>query len=710
MDGLLMKSDFDIAKQFRKHLKTTKDGLASQYQNTRDCQAFYAGDLMDFWIGAASTDSAGVKKRAMVQINKVKPYVNAVKGFMAQNRRKAKYSARINGDKIQVIYSDYANGMADYVRRNTYADQKETQQDGDMLINGYGVMQTAMTYTNGQSTTSPNGQIKMGRVDPEQYGWDPFAKESGLMDRRWDFIEEIYALDDALNLFQDAKDDDFESADDSQLSGGEGGYKFYARGGRYNKIKETSIDWSDEKTEMVKVYFYEWYEYETFYRADNPLAKIQDPRLQAIFLAHLEVIAQEQDIDDDFSFDPKAAMWTFNDEVKKKLEKLFGNKAEIYEFRRKVFYSAVISKDHVFTKYRNPCQQGFTRKVKTGDYDAKNKIWTGMVNSMKEPTLYYNKGLTELMFIIGANSKGGVYIEEDAVDDHAKFEQQYAKTDAVIQVAPGALAAGKIQAKKEAHAVTGYEQIIQLMGTDIQDVTGIDRAFLGSSENKDETGILNRQRIRQVVSSLACYFDSITLYSIEHAQLLLGFMKIFAENNDGSLFSIQGQDGKAQFLQISKDKLISEYDTNIEEAPQSPEEKQQFAQILVTMADKLITVDPQSAKVLYAMAAKYLPLDSQDQQKVTQLLVPQQGEINPQMVAQMHDMLTKLTSQAAQVELAEKMSKANANNARAKLDTAKIPVEAANIRQKDAAAFHQVHEALLDEYVAKNDPHPQATV
>lgn len=719
-----MKSDFDITKQWKKHLKSTKDGLSAQYQNTRDCQAFYAGDLIDFWIGAAATDSAGVKKRAMVQINKVKPYVNAVKGFMAQNRRKPKYSARVNGNKIQEIYSDYANGLSDYVRRNTYADQKETQQDGDMLINGYGAIETAMTYTNGQSTTSPNGQIKTGRLDPESYGWDPFAKETNLMDSRWVFSEAIYALEDALDLFQDAKDDDFESADDQQLSGGDGGYKFYARGGRYNKIKETSIDWSDETTEMVKVYFYQWYEYETFYRCDNPLSKIQDPRLLIVFAKHLDVIAQEQDIDDEFAFDPKSPMWTLNDETKKKLEKIFGESIEIFEYRRKAYYSAVISKDHIFTKFRNPCQQGFTIKFKTGDYDAKNKIWTGMVNSMKEPTLYYNKGLTELMFIIGSNSKGGVYIEEDAVDDHAKFEQQYSKTDAVIQVAPGALGAGKIKAKKEEYSLTGYENIIKQMGTDIQDVTGIDRAFLGSSENKDETGVLNRQRIRQVVSSLACYFDAITLFSIEHAQLLLGFMKIFAENNDGSLFSIQGQDGKAQFLQISKDKLISEYDINIEEAPQSPEEKQQFAQILVGMADKLLSVDASTAKVMYAMAAKYLPLDSQDQQKVTQLLSPQQDEINPQMVMQMHQMLQQLTSQQAQTELAEKQSKATLNNAKAaetqaripeiaaktNLDTAKINEVGASVIQKKAAAFHQVHEAMLDEYVAKNDPHPQATV
>lgn len=702
-----MKTDREIAKQFKKHLKITKDGLISQYQNTRECFAFYAGDFADMWVGVASTDQFGVKKRSMVQINKVKPYVNAVKGFMAQNRRKPKYSARINGDKIQQVYSGYANGMGDYTRRNTYADQKETQQDGDMLTVGYGVMESAMTYTNGKSTTSPNGQIQMDRIDPESYGWDPYAKSTNLMDRRWDFIEEIYALDDALDLFQDSKEDDFESADDNKLSGGEDGYRFYARGGRYNKIKESSLDWSDQETEMVKVYFYQWYEYETFYRCDNPLLAAKNPLIAAIFGQQLDLIAQSQkDPNDDFAFNPKLDIWTLDADTKEEVEKLFAD-IEIHEFRRKCFYSAVVSKEHVFTKYKNPGHQGFTRQVKTGDYDAKNRIWVGIVNSLKEPTLYYNKGLTELMYIIGSNSKGGVLIEEDAVDDIQKFEQQWAKTDAVIEVAPGAISNNKIKAKKEEYSLTGYENIISLMNSDTQDSVGIDKSFLGSSENKNDTAMLNRQRIKQVQSLLACYFDSATLYSIEQARVVLGFMRIFAENNDGSLFSIQDQNGKEIFLKISKDKLIDEYDINVEESPQTSEEKQEFAIVITGIAEKILPIDPTLAKAVYALALKYLPLDPEDQQAITQLLTPQGGQITPQQSQQMQQMIKQLTSLAAQAELAEKQSKANLNNANAKLATAKLDEVSATVTQKKADAFHQVHEAMLDEYVAKRDPTPQ---
>ena len=189
-----MQTDAQIVEQFKKHLAVTKDGLSRQYKNTEECQAFYAGDFMDFWIGGLTTDQYGVKKRAMVQINKVKPFVNAVKGFMAQNRRGTKFEARVNANKLQEAYSSYANGLHTFLRSKAYADQIETQQDGDMLINGYGAVETALTYTNGRSTTDPNGQVAMGRLDPLSVGWDPFAKDTNLLDARWVFYEQVYDM------------------------------------------------------------------------------------------------------------------------------------------------------------------------------------------------------------------------------------------------------------------------------------------------------------------------------------------------------------------------------------------------------------------------------------------------------------------------------------------------------------------------------------
>lgn len=706
-----MKSDAEIIIQFKKHKKSSQRGLSRQYENFQLCQSFYAGDIMDYRDNIQFTNQLGMRKRAMVQFNKVKPYVNVVKGFMAQNRRKAKYEASMQASKQQELYSMYANAMHDYCRYKAHADQIETQQDGDMLIGGIGAIETAMTYGEGYASSDPNGQIIKGKLDMTQVFWDPFAKETNLLDARWVGYEKDYALDDALDLFEDSEEDDFEEATDDDMDD-DGGYTWYARGGRYNKIKAANYDWTDERAGMVKVYFYQWVENEDFYRAHNPIYTFQNP--QAVMLAGLQLkqLATEEDLEDEndaFAFDPTAEILTFGSDMKAKLEKIFGDNLEIYKFKRKCFYTAVLSGNHIFTKYRSLSSSGFSVKFKTGDYDAKNKIWTGMVNSMKEPVLYYNKALTELMFTIGANSKGGVMVEKSAVEDIADFEQKWAKTDSVLEVEDGSLSGGKIKSKRDGYIPSGNEVLVQLSDSAISDANGIDKTFLGSSENKQETGILHRQRIRQVCAALACYFDSITLYQMEDARLMLDYMRVWAENNVDGTFRLLGPDGRNTFLQISADKLAADYDVQIMEAPQTPEEKQEYAQIMTTIADKLLPADPQSAKMIYAMAIKNMPLEPEDIQQITQLLVPQQGQIDPQQFLAMQKQLQAVMGEMQQLQL-------KAQEAKIAVDTAKATDLVAQSHERIVNAHKVGEEALRtgieNRIMMQNgyDPAPQVKI
>ena len=64
-----------------------------------------------------------------------------------------------------------------------------------------------------------------------------------------------------------------------------------------------------------------------------------------------------------------------------------------------------------------------------------------------------------MLYVIASNSKGGVIMEEGATSDLAKFEQQYAKTNGVVEVLSGALSGGKIRDKAQAALPTGFENI-----------------------------------------------------------------------------------------------------------------------------------------------------------------------------------------------------------------------------------------------------------
>lgn len=694
-----MKSNLEITEQHKKHIKEARTGLSSQRANTNKCRAFDAGDYSEYTDKIQFRDTDGNKKRATVQFNQLQTYTNAVTGFLAQNRRKPAYNARVMESQPQQFYSKYCNVLSEHCRAKMNAPQVETQQDRDLITCGIGVVETALSYGEGYASTSANGEILMMCVDLDDYDYDPSARQTNLMDRRWDNVRKIYHMDDALEMFDDSKEADFEEQSDKNESAYQQDSDL---GGSYDRVK---YDWSDKKENMVNIHFYQWYDIEAFYRADNPMRAMQSPEAQHGAMMALEAIANETGDED---FDPRADILAFSSETKDKLEEIFGEFIQCEKFRRKVFYTSVLSGDKVFTAFKSE-HQGFTRKIKTGKFDAKNKIWTGLVNPMMEPQKYYNKFLTELIFVIAVNSKGGVIIESDAVEDIEEFEDQYARTDSVCVVMPGAVSNGKIMPKRLAFQPTGYEQLIQLAGSAISEVAGIDKSFLGSSENKLDTATLQRQRIRQVVSSLACYVDSIVLFQKDHALLMLDLMRVYAQNNEGEMFRLTGDDSEEMHTTIQSRHLEPEFDVSIEEAPVTPEERDEMANKLTLMGDKyLMAQQPQKADACYAMAAKYMNLDHDDLTTLTEQITGNQ-QVDPAYVKQLEAKVQELTNGITGAEVKKLTAEATKLGTESALNQEKLADVRAGTHQKAADTTKKLEEADAIHTETKfAKAHPQA--
>jgi hypothetical protein len=691
----------DVAA-LKKQRRISQTGLASQYENTMTAIEFYNGDTMSYEDRIQFVDDFGNRKRALVQFNKIQPNVEAVVGFMAQNRRQARYIARLNGSEEQALYSKYMNALYDFHRENTNADHLETEQDADMMINGYGAIDTDLSYIVGNATTDPNGEIIKVKLDPMRVGWDPAARGKNLIDARWAYYWEDYNLQDALSLFQGSKKDDFEAVDDSQTS--DTGYVYNPWGGLYDKIKlENTVEWASEDEDMVRVYNHQWFEYETFYRADNPLyatTSIEDAMFIQMRLEEILAQVKEEyngpegmETEDMFTFDPTAEVLTFNEKVKRLLVQGFDDMIKPVALKRKCFYTAVVSGTHEFTRFKSICQQGFSIKFKTGIYNASKNIWTGMVNAMMQPAEYHNKALTELMFTIASNSKGGVMVEEDAVEDVSEFEDSYAKTNSVIIVNSGALSGGKILPKASPAVPTGLESIITLSDAAIS-FNGVDPAFMGNIEKIDQSGVLYKRRIRQVISKFARFFDSITLAQKEDARLCADLIRVWVENNNGQWIRITGEDRKDEFLVINEDKMAAEYDVSIQEAPQTPEDKQETAALLGTYADKLAMTNPAAANAFYAESLAMLPtLDMDARNRLTQSLQPQDGKVDPAYVKQLEEQLQALMSEAAQIDNAKKAADAKYSEARAAQTLANIEATKAKAPQLQAQTLKTMEEA-----------------
>lgn len=676
-----MKSKKKIAEQFKYHYDVTKSGLKSQYRHIQECRAFYAGDYMsykdDYAFGRGSS-----RRLKEVSFNRVKPYVNSIVGFMAQMRRKPDYQARLTDNEQQKALSDYINGFSDYSRENSNSDQIETRQDMDMVIGGIGVTDTVVSEKMGFATRDPNGEVIDERVDPLHVGYDPLCSEPNLLDSKWVYRTKEFDVEEAEKLFN-ASEEDFDTAkEDSDISN----FDFNPYGGIQDKI---GYEWADARRKLVRVHFYQWFEVENYYRIENPLLEIDDPNL-ALSLSQAFEQVEVEESDEMFAFDSSAKILVITQDNKaqvKELFELYGLTFNPVTAKRKVFYTAILSGDKVFDAYKSPSQQGYTLKFKIGDRDDVNKIYTGVVASMRDPQRYYNKSLTELLLIIANNSRGGVIYEESAVDNIREFEAKWAMVNSAVKVNDGALSGGRIQPKATPQQPTGYENILTLSGQGLGQVTGIDESFFGAIAGGNETAMLQRQRIKQATTVLACYFDSISLYAKEKARLMITYMRLLAEVSDGSLFSVSDDDGNSIFEVLSPDFFVDEYDVKIGEAPETPVQKEYYTQTLIGMAQSMQAIGDQKYLQLYAQAVKYMSISNREKNQLNQILIGSQQfseEQVQQIIQPLQQRLQALQGQGAQVQLANTLADINKKKADVEKIASEIKKNSADYKKTEA--------------------------
>ncbi len=338
-----MISDSELIKQWKDHKKRTTRGLAYQYKMAREEDAFWVGDKM--YYSASVTDG---RRKAMVIFNKIKPFVSAVRGFMIQMRRKPEYMARIEEEQEQQQRTEYMNGISDYARDNANADQIESAQDQDMLICGYGAVETNLLWER-----DPNGEIAWERIDPLDVGWDPMARAGNLLDAMWVFRVKKYTKEEALDLFPGSDEEDFQSSDGNTTNA-----QFFPNGGVVDKI---AFDTDNSEHGLVNVFYYQWWEREKYYRCKNPIYDLPDPQLVNLLANGLKIlkdkradVSDEYQVEDLFSFDPTGEYLVMNNQVKNDVTAFFmrfGIELEVVENVRRCYYTAILSGDKIFTKF-----------------------------------------------------------------------------------------------------------------------------------------------------------------------------------------------------------------------------------------------------------------------------------------------------------------------------------------------------------------------
>ena len=656
-----MLSDAALLKQYEADCDAANNAMALQHKNAQECHSFFAGDVMYY-----NSDIQEKGSNREVIFNKVKPYVETVVGTMIQIRRKPDYSARIMDNQAMQAYSEYMNCLSDWARKGANIDQIETQQDREMLITGYGATDTNIGYEN-----DPNGKVVAECLRFDDVFWDSMAQATNLLDARWVRRRKPFTKAEAEERFKDTPIDEFEA-----YTGMESASQYYPDGGEYDKIQPGGVT----ELDLVEVNYYQWWELQPYWRCENPAGKIEDPEQQAEFKAMLGAIqesryeASDTDAQEDlFSYEAEDEYLTLTPQQYSDVKRLcqeYGVKPDAIQQKKKCYYTALITSKNVLRKFKSPNQEGFTIKFKTANYDPVSRLWYGMVQSLRNPAEYANKAMTEMLKIIAATSKAGVMYEEDAVDDPARFEQQYATTQAAIKVAAGALSGGKIQPKGQPAMNSGYDAILQYANSSMSEVSGISKEFMGTAQNKQVAALLESQRINQVLATLATYFDSIALYQLEHARMMVTFLRMLAQNSEGRLIRLVGQDGAQKYTMMSEQNLVDEYDIDISETPTTPAQKEQTTQIMIDFATNM----QQMGQNMWPVVVKYLPIKPSDQQELIKAMQPDPAAIQAQQ-------------QDKQVQQALNMAMIEGTKAKAAADLARSQLSAADIKARTAETF-----------------------
>lgn len=604
-----MLSDLDLLKQYDQHVQESDSQMRRQHSEAQDDHAFTAGDSMNY---TASVEDKG--SRAEVIFNKVKPYIEVVVGTMIQIRRKSEYSARVMEYEAMQQFSEYMNCLSDTFRKKANLDQIETLQDREMLITGYGAVDTNVGYE-----TDPNGTIVAECLRFDDIFFDPLAQATNMLDGRFVRRRKPYSRQEAEERFSDTPIGEFEA-----YTGMRGASQYYPDGGEYDKIQPDGTNDLD----LVQVNYYQWWELQPYWRVENPANSIEDPALKSEFVELLTNIEQARYDDSNDDDKEDAERYSPTDEYLclspqqysdvKRLCDEYGIKPVGVKQNKKAYYTALITDKTVMRKFKSPAQDGFTIKFKTANYDPVNRLWYGMVRSLKKPAEYANKALTEMLYIIASTSKAGVLYEEDAVTDPRRFEEQYATTKAAIRVNSGALSAGKIQPKGQPAMQTGYESVLQYANDAFPEVAGVSKEFMGTATNKNVSALFETQRINQVLASLATYFDAISLYQLEHARMMVTFIRQLAQNSQGRLIKIIGQDGAQRYDQLTEQRMVDEYDIEISEAPTTPAQREQTTQIMIDFADKMGAL----GQNIYPAIVKWLPIKEADKQQLMKAITP----------------------------------------------------------------------------------------
>jgi hypothetical protein len=529
-------SDSALLEQVKRHKRESDKHLGSWREDARLCYSFKAGEQWN----AEEKSELEANLRLPVVFNRVDPMVEAVGGSEINNRQQVQYVPRQVGDSG---VNEVLTGAADYFRDNCDAEDEESDAFMDVVVCGVGVTETYLDYID-----NPEGMALIERRDPLSMRWDPAAKKRNLTDKKWVQREEWQDVAEIKQKWPEKADDIAASSSDGWADE-DGKPHDNALAFLYEKDNTGK----DQKTGKLRVIHEQWFELETYHNLIDPMTG--------------EMVEM---LDDKFQV------------LKPRLEKM-GMQLQSVKKQRKKWHQVFVCGDVVLEHSEVACNES-SYKFITGRRDRNNNTWYGLVKSMIDPQKWANKFFSQFLHIINTNAKGGLIIEDGAVDNLGKFKRDWSKSDGVTVVADGALSGGKIQPKPPPIIPPQMAQMMEFSISSLRDVSGLNLEILGMAD-RQQAGVLEAQRKQAALTVLAGMFDGLRRYRKEQGRLLAKFISEYL--SDGRLVRILGGDGTEKYIQLFREQGALEYDVIVDESANTMNQKDKTFAILMQLLPAL---------------------------------------------------------------------------------------------------------------------------
>jgi hypothetical protein len=520
--------DGDLYRRLRREFRDDVEHWRGWREAAREDYRLYAGDQ---W---ADEDKQALEdaRRPVVSFNRVQPTINVVSGHEISNRQELRFIPREMGD---VRVSEIVTSAAKWFREEADAEDEESDAFRDSLICGMGWIENRLDHDR-----DPDGKPTCDRLDPLEFIVDRYARKPNLLDATRLFRVRTMSRADALALLPEAEEDDIDAAWAKAVLGGSGLDDAHENTDPAYQ-QEADVGSLSKEVTVVEVQFSKR---EAFVRTLDP------------FTGEEVTLSVEE-----------------HKRAASRLPPEIAGTLPVVKQKRLVRYRAFMGRTGFLGKPEpTACPTHFSYQCITGLRDQIKGTWFGLVRPMADPQKWANKFFSQTLHILNSTAKGGVMIEDGAVEDMREFEGSWARTEAVTRVPHGTLSNAngpRIVPKPVGQFPAGVWQMMQFSIDAIRDATGVNQEMLGLRD-ATQPGVLEMQRKQAGMTIISAFFDSLRRYRKNAGEIILYILQ--HDIPDGRMIRVVGKD-QEQHIPLMKDKLLGDYDIIVDEAPTAPNVK-----------------------------------------------------------------------------------------------------------------------------------------